>query len=138
MEDRLDKLEKLILAKNKETMERFDRFRTHNTEAIRQLQEDNSDMKSELQILAKNKETMDRLDRFLKRNNEAILQLQEDNYYMKSELQEHVSNNDDDAVDKELEMLKERVNHLESQQENRKYLTEYTQNTDNSVARWFV
>ena len=56
MEDRLDKLEKLILAKNKETMERFDRFRTHNTEAIRQLQEDNSDMKSELQILAKNKQ----------------------------------------------------------------------------------
>ena len=100
MEDRLDKLEKLILAKNKETMDRLDRFLTHNTEAIRRLQEDN--------------------------------------YYMKSELQEHVSNNDDDAVDKELEMLKERVNNLESQQENRKYLKEYTQNTDNSVARWFV
>ena len=118
MEDRLDKLEKLILAKNKETKERFDRFLTHNTEAIRQLQEDNFDMKSELPILAKNKETMDRLDRFLIRNNEAIRQLQEDNYNMA-----------------------ERVNHLESQQENRRYLTEYTQNTipsNNSVARWFV
>ena len=79
-------------------------------------------MKSELPILAKNKETMDRLDRtdsnlssLITRNNEAIRQLQEDNYNMA-----------------------ERVNHLESQQENRKYLTEYTQNTDNSVARWFV
>ena len=99
MEDRLDKLEKLILAKNKETM--------------------------------------DRLDRFHARFTEAIWRLQEDNYDRKSDLEEHVSNNDD-AVDKELEMLKERVNHLESQQENRKYLTEYTQNTDNSVARWFV
>ena len=80
MEDRLDKLEKLILAKNKETKERFDRFLTHNTEAIRQLQEDNYNMA-------------------------------------------------------------ERVDHLESQQENRRYLTEYTQNTipsNNSVARWFV
>ena len=99
MEDRLDKLEKLILAKNKETMDRLDRFLTRNTEAIRRLQEADADRKSDLE--------------------------------------EHVSNNDD-AVDKELEMLKERVNHLESQQENRKYLTEYTQNTDNSVARWFV
>ena len=48
MEDRLDKLEKLILAKNKETKERFDRFLTRNTEKIQQLQEDNFDMKSEL------------------------------------------------------------------------------------------
>ena len=95
MEDRLDKLEKLILAKNKETM--------------------------------------DRLDRFFKRNTEAIWRLQEADADRKSDLEEHVSNNDE-----ELEMLKERVNHLESQQENRKYLTEYTQNTDNSVARWFV
>ena len=43
---------------------------------------------------------------------------------MKSELQEHVSNKDDDAVEMELERLKERVNNLDSQQENRK--------------RWFV
>ena len=95
MEDRLDKLEKLIVAKNKETMDRLDRFLTRNTEAIRRLQEADADRKSDLE--------------------------------------EHMSNNDE-----ELEMLKERVNHLESQQENRKYLTEYTQNTDNSVARWFV
>ena len=94
--------------------------------------------KLEKLILAKNKETMDRLDSFLKRNTEAIWRLQEADADRKSDLEEHVSNNDDDAVDKELEMLKERVNHLESQQENRKYLTEYTQNTDNSVARWFV
>ena len=99
MEDRLDKLEKLILTKNKETMERLSKIHASITVAIQRLQEDN--------------------------------------FNMKSDLEEHVSNNDD-AVDKELEMLKERVNHLESQQENRKYLTEYTQNTDNSVARWFV
>ena len=94
--------------------------------------------KLEKLILTKNKETMERLSKIHASITVAIQRLQEDNYYMKSELQEHVSNNDDDAVDKELEMLKERVNHLESQQENRKYLTEYTQNTDNSVARWFV
>ena len=56
MEDRLDQLEDLILAKNTETMDRFDRIldlvaevgdgRTHNTEDIRELQEDNSDTKS--------------------------------------------------------------------------------------------
>ena len=132
MEDRLDKLEKLILAKNKETKERFDRFLTHNTEAIRQLQEDNSDMKSELQILAKNKETMDRLDKFLIRNNETIHQLQEDNHMMKNELQEHVSNNDEELenvrtweafIQEQFVELKERVNHLESQQVNRRYWT---------------
>ena len=62
-----------------------------------------------------------------------IRQLQEADADRKSDIEFLVTNNDEEFV-----MLKERVNHLESQQENRKYLTEYTQNTDNSVARWFV
>jgi len=84
MEDRLDKLEKLILTKNKETMERLSKIHASITVAIQRLQEDN--------------------------------------FNMKSDLEEHVSNNDDHAV--KMEILNERVNNLESQQENRK--------------RWFV